>query len=75
MTTQEKKRFLLVPMSSQEMVTYLERIGISRLEDLKGKEPKDLAEQINKNFGYEAIKGPIHEMALRNMIRAAEGTL
>ena len=70
---EERKRMLQVPMASQRMISALEKAGVSKLEDLRGKDVKSLVQQINAAVGYREIQGPLNEMALNNLIGAADG--
>ena len=71
-TPEERKRMLQIPMASQRMISALEKVGVSKLEDLRGKDVKGLMQQINDAFGHREMHGPLNEMALHNLIGAAE---
>lgn len=68
----ERRRFLAVPLCGQRVVARLEAIGLERLEDLRGRDPWDLMEDVNLAAGHPIWRPPMATLALENLVRAAD---
>ena len=70
-SSSERKRMLHVPLVSQQLVHFLEKIGITQIKDLKGKLPKEVIQEINEKLGHNSLRGPMILMGINNLIDLA----
>jgi hypothetical protein len=68
----ERQTMLSVPLCGPRVIRRLETIGITRLADLRGRDPYDLMHEINFEAGRPVWHPPIAIIALQNLIDAAE---
>ena len=68
---EEQRRFLAVPLCGRRVVARLEAIGVERLEDLRGRDPWDLLDEVNLAAGRPVWRPPMAVRALTNLVRAA----
>ena len=69
----EKKRMYNIPLVAENVVLQLEKIGVCQIEDLKGKTPTQVINEINEKAGHKVLAGPMAYMAITNLIDAADG--
>ena len=68
----EQRRFLEIPLCGRRVVARLDAIGVERLDDLRGRDPWDLLDEVNLAAGHPIWQPPIAILALANLVRAAE---
>lgn len=68
----ERRAMLSVPLCGERVVLRLESIGVSRLADLRGRDPWELMHEINLEAGREIWRAPVAVQALQNLVDAAE---
>jgi hypothetical protein len=54
------------------VIARLEAIGVSRLDDLAGRDPEELVLAVNVAAGRPIWRPPMAERAMANLIEAAE---
>ncbi len=67
----ERRRMLAVPLCGPRVVARLEAIGVRRLEDLRGRDPFDLVEEVNIEARRPIWRPPMATRALGNLVAAA----
>ena len=72
----ERKKMLAVRLCGERVLMRLESVGVTRLADLRGRDPWQLMHEINLEAGHPIRRAPIAVAALQNLIDAAkrEGT-
>jgi hypothetical protein len=68
----EKQKMLSVPMCGERVIRRLKSIGVTKLSDLRGRNPHVLMREINLAAGHVIWRPPMAIIALTNLIRAAE---
>lgn len=73
-TEPDRSRTLEIPLCGPRVLQRLESIGISRLRDLRGRDPWELMHEINLQAGRPIWRAPLAVQALQNLVDAAEQT-
>lgn len=68
----ERKKMCAVRLCGERVIARLESIGVTRLSDLRGRDPWDVMHEINLQAGRPIWRPPIAVVALQNLIDAAE---
>ena len=68
----ERKKMLAVHLCGERVLLRLDSIGISRLSDLRGRDPWQMMHEINFQAGRPIWQPPMAIAALQNLIDAAE---
>jgi hypothetical protein len=71
-TAEERTRMMEARSIGPRMVSHLELVGIERLCDLKGRDPRELAFEINAHLGHPRINSA-GVQALSNLVALADG--
>ena len=69
----ERGRMLCVPLCGPGVLMRLEAIGVTRLEQLAGRDPRDLLAEVDREAGRIIWRPPIALEALANLVDVAEG--
>ncbi len=69
----ERERLLAIPLCGERVVRRLESVGVSRLSDLRGRDPWEVMHEINLQAGRTIWRPPMAILALQNLIDAAGG--
>ena len=67
----DRHTMLAVPLCGPRVIHRLETIGVTRLADLRGRDPYDVRHEINIEAGRPIWHSPIAIIALQNLIDAA----
>ena len=71
----ERKKMLAVRLCGERVLMRLESVGVTRLADLRGRDPWQLMHEINLEAGRPIWRAPIAVVVLQNLIDAEqEGT-
>ncbi len=68
----ERRKMRAVHLCGERVLMRLESIGVTRLSDLKRRDPWDLLHEINLEAGRPIWRAPIAVEALQNLVDAAE---
>jgi hypothetical protein len=68
----ERRKMLAVQLCGERVLMRLESIGVTRLADLRGRDPWEVMHEINLEAGRLIWRAPLAVAALQNLIDAAE---
>ena len=68
----ECRKMLAVDLCGDRVLMRLESIGVSRLADLRGRDPWEVMHEINLEAGRPIWHAPMAVTALQNLVDAAE---
>jgi hypothetical protein len=67
----ERRELLAVPLCGERVLGRLESIGVTRLADLRGRDPWELMHEINLKAGRPIWRPPLAIVALQTLVDAA----
>jgi DNA transformation protein len=68
----ERAKLLAVPLCGERVIERLAAIGVTRLADLRGRDPEELVRQVNESAGYVIWRPPMATWAMANLVAAAD---